>query len=365
VDEGMIMYWLPVILILPYLILILRNYRSLLKIKTFSISAEPHIFVSVVIACRNEEKNLPSVMNSIGIQDYPENLYEVIIVDDNSTDQTSKIASKFIAPGNVLVLNNRGTGKKQALRTGILAAKADLIITTDADCTMGKSWIRTIAAYYEINGPDMIICPVQIKAVDGLFGYFQELEFLSLQGITAGSACLGDATMCNGANLAFSKGKYLNHSAYLHDEIRSGDDIFLLHSLKKEKNSKIMWLESPDALVTTKGSSSPGSLLKQRSRWISKSIDYTDFFTIFLALTVFVTLLLQIFYFVSMFIFPGFALVFLTVFVLKSLPDILILKNTLKRYNKRSLIRWFLPSQLIYPFYVVGVLFYSLIFRGK
>ncbi len=361
----MIMYWLPVILILPYLILTLRNYRSLLKIRTFSLSAEPQTFISVVIACRNEEKNLPSVMNSIVVQDYPGNLYEVIIVDDNSTDKTVNIASKFTAPANVLVLNNTGTGKKQALRTGISAAKADLIITTDADCTMGKSWIRTIAAYYEINRPDMIICPVQIKAVRGLFGYFQELEFLSLQGITAGSASLGDATMCNGANLAFSKEKYLNHSGNLHDELSSGDDIFLLHSLKQENNSKILWLESPDVLVTTKGSSSLGSFLKQRSRWISKSTDYTDFFTIFLSLTVFVTVVLQIFYFVAMFMFPQLAIVFLTIYVLKSLPDFLILNNTLERYNKRQLMKWFLPLQLIYPFYVVGVLFYSLIFRGK
>ena len=278
---------------------------------------------------------------------------------------TAKIASKYTATGSVQVLNNRGNGKKQALRTGIIAAKADLIITTDADCTMGKNWIRTIAAYYELNRPDMIICPVQIKAVRRLFGYFQELEFLSLQGITAGCAYSGEATMCNSANLAFSKAKYLNHSAYLHDEIRSGDDIFFLHSLKKEKDSKILWLESPDALVTTRGSSSLGSLLKQRSRWISKSTDYTDLFTIFLSLTVFVTVVLQIFYFVAMFMFPRLAIVFLTVFVLKSLPDLLILKNTLERYNKRQLMKWFLPLQLIYPFYVVGVLFYSLIFRGK
>ncbi len=81
------------------------------------------------------------------------------------------IASEFTVSGNVLILNN-GNGKKQALRTGISAAKAELIITTDADCTMGKSWIRTIAAFYEINRPDMIICPVQIKAVRRIFRKF-------------------------------------------------------------------------------------------------------------------------------------------------------------------------------------------------
>ncbi len=78
---------------------------------------------------------------------------------------------------NILIINNKGTGKKQALRTGIQAAKGDLIITTDADCTMGKSWIRTIAAFYEINKPDMIICPVQMESVHGFFGDFRNLNF--------------------------------------------------------------------------------------------------------------------------------------------------------------------------------------------
>lgn len=359
------MHWLPAILILPYFILLLKIYRSLLKLEIFRESADPGTFVSVVIACRNEQKNLPSVLNSIAIQNYPKHLYEIIIVDDKSTDKTFKIAAEFTWVSNVLALDNRGTGKKQALRTGIKAAKGNLIITTDADSTMGKNWIRTIVAFYEMNSPDMIICPVQIKSVPGFLGRFQELEFMSLQGITAGSARSEEATMCNGANLSFTREIYLNHSDNLHDEIKSGDDIFLLHSLKKENRLKILWLESPDVLVTTGSSSSVRSLLKQRSRWISKSTDYSDRFTIFLALTVFVAVILQISYFVAIFIFPDLVFVFLTVFVLKSVPDLLILKNTLERYNKGSLMRWFLPSQLLYPFYVLGVVFYSLIFRGK
>ena len=56
---------------------------------------------------------------------------------------------------------------------------------------MGEKWIRTIASFYEHNKPDMIICPVQLEKRNGFFRRFQELEFLSLQGITAGSAILG------------------------------------------------------------------------------------------------------------------------------------------------------------------------------
>ena len=116
---------------------------------------------------------------------------------------------------------------------------------------MGKSWIRTIAAYFEENNPDMIICPVQLDGKQGFFARFQELEYLSLQGITAGTAAGGNGIMCNGGNLAFTREAYLNHADHLHMELATGDDVFLLHSLKKDPGSKIIWLESQEAVVTT------------------------------------------------------------------------------------------------------------------
>ena len=354
------MHWLPAILILPYIFLLLKIYRSLLKIKTFNASTDPITFVSVVVVCRNEQENLPLLLNSIAGQDYPKGLFEVIIVDDNSTDRTYEIASGFTGPGNIIVINNKGKGKKQAIRTGINASSGILIITTDADCRMGKRWIRTIAAFYEKHKPGMIICPVQIEPKAGFFGRFQELEFLSLQGITSGSVFSGDATMCNGANLSFTREAYLNHTDNLHFEIASGDDIFLLHSLKKQIQSKILWLESPDTVVTAASSPTVGSFLKQRRRWISKGKAYRDGFTILLGIVTFVTIMLQVSVLVAGFINPAFIGVFLTIFLLKSVPDFLILRNTSGRYGKRELMNWFLPAQTIYPFYVLCVVCYSL-----
>jgi cellulose synthase/poly-beta-1,6-N-acetylglucosamine synthase-like glycosyltransferase len=230
---------------------------------------------------------------------------------------------------------------------------------------MERNWIRTIAAFYEIKRADMIICPVQLKSVSGFFGRFQELEFMSLQGITAGTALSENPSMCNGANLAFPREVYLNHSDNLHDEINSGDDIFLLHSLKKEKLSKILWLESTDTIVTTESSSTFSSFIKQRSRWISKGGAYSDQYTIALGIVTFVATFLQLSYVIACVIYPGLIWPFLLIFILKSVPDFLILMNTTDRYNKRKLLWWFLPSQLIYPFYVLSVVIYPLIFRKK
>jgi biofilm PGA synthesis N-glycosyltransferase PgaC len=359
------MHWLPTIVILPYIIILLKIHRSLLKAETFSVSTDPVTFVSVVVACRDEQKNLPALLTHISLQNYPSDLFEVIIVNDSSTDKTVEVAIGFSGIRNINILKNKGEGKKQALRTGISASKGNLIITTDADCRMGIDWIRTIASFYEINKPDMIICPVQIEPVTGIFGRFQELEFISLQGITAGSSLSGEATMCNGANLAFKKEVYLDHTANLHDEIYSGDDIFFLQSLKRDDRSKILWLESQNAIVTTTSSSTHGSFLKQRSRWISKAKAYKDRDTIILGIVVFTAIILQISYLIACLINQTLIIVSLSVFVVKSIPDYVILINTTRRYGRKKLMWWFLPTQLMYPFYVLSVVLYSLISRNK
>jgi poly-beta-1,6-N-acetyl-D-glucosamine synthase len=359
------MQWLPAILILPYFIILLRTYKNLLHPVNYHVSSDPEIFVSVVVACRNEEKRLPALLESLALQNYPKSLFEVIIIDDNSSDKTSEITRLSYGIENIYTINNIGKGKKLALRTGISAAQGNLIITTDADCMMGKNWIKTIASYYETYKPDLIICPVKIKPSAGFLGKFSELEFMSLQGITAGTALSGEAIMCNGANLAFTRQAYLSHSKNMHYEINSGDDIFLLHSLKKEPQSKISWLESQDALVDTESPSTLKMFLKQRSRWISKGKAYNDIQTIILGIVTFVAILLQVSYMIAAVIAPSFIGVFLTLLILKSIPDFLILLNTTARYGNKKLMKWFLASQIIYPFYVLSVVFYSLIFREK
>ena len=355
------MYWLPAILILPYFFLLLIIYRNLLKIIPFKCSPTPSIYVSVIIACRNEQEKIPLLLESISGQDYPEELFEVIIVDDNSTDKTFETASENSRADRYFVMKNKGRGKKEAIRTGIIASKGRLIITTDADCTMGKNWIKTIAAFFEKYRPEMIICPVQLEVHHGFFGRFQELEYMSLQGITAGSVMAGKGIMCNGANLSFTRDTYLNQMDKLHFGLATGDDVFMLHSLKKAINSGIMWLESTDSVVSTASSASLSSFLSQRKRWISKWKDYNDTFTIQTGIVTLIAAILQLTATVSLFFNISFIWPFLVILLLKSVPDFLILQNTTTRYGKSHLMRWFIPAQLIYPVYVMAVVTYSLL----
>jgi cellulose synthase/poly-beta-1,6-N-acetylglucosamine synthase-like glycosyltransferase len=353
------MHWLILILIFPYLFLLLRIYRNLLKIKQFNSGSDPKIFISIVVACRNEEKHLPSLLNDISVQDYLPDLFELIIIDDNSSDRTFNLASEFKGIKNIKVIKNDGTGKKHAIRSGVNASEGDYILVTDADCHMGKEWIRTIASFFEVKKPELIIGQVILISKTGFLNRFQELEFFSLQGVTAGMAIGGNPVMCNGANLAFTKETYHKHSDNLHDELVSGDDVFLLHSIKRDQGNKIMWLESQKAIISSMASENLSSFLRQRARWISKAGAYNDRSTKVLAIVTFVTILFQIILMIAGLFNPVFLLIFLASFLLKSVPDFLILQNSTSRYGKRDLMKWFLPSQLIYPFYVISVVLWS------
>lgn len=357
------MEWLFLIILVPYLYHILKIWKALSGIKDFKPANDPGLFLSVIIACRNEEKNLPLLLADISFQEYCQDLYEVVVVDDNSTDTTADTARSFRGIKNLRVITSRGKGKKQAVRTGIEVSAGSFAVTADADCRVGRKWLKTIASFAEEKQPVMTINPVVINAGRGFFNRFQELEFLSLQGITAGTAAMGNPVMCNGANLGISKEAWLRNAGRLHEELVSGDDVFLLHSLKSEGLPGIMWLESADAEAATHGSVSLISFLRQRGRWISKAGHYSDHYTRQLGIVTFVTIMAQILILLSGFFNPVFFIVLAVFTVLKSIPDFLILHSTTGRYGKRELLRWFVPSQLVYSFYVVAVLPFS--FRGR
>ena len=354
------MQWLILIVIIPYLYFLLKIQAGLASIKPFHPDEKTEIFISVIVACRDEERRLPFLLSDISGQNYNPDMFELIIVDDNSSDSTFKVATGFRSVKNLKVLKNNGSGKKKALRTGVEASEGTLIITTDADCRTGKNWLTTIVSFYAGNKPEMIICPVKLESGKGFFLRFQELEFLSLQGITAGTSISRNPVMCNGANLAFLKESYLRYADSLHDELSSGDDVFLLHSIKKDPGRNILWLESDQALVTTQNADTLSSFLRQRARWISKAGAYKDLFTQVLAIVTFVTISVQLLLITFGLFFPGLLWVFAAFFALKSIPDFLILFNTTWRYEERSLLKWFIPSQLVYPVYVLAIFLYFL-----
>jgi poly-beta-1,6-N-acetyl-D-glucosamine synthase len=359
------MLWLPLILIVPYLYLTLKIFLNLRRAIPFRSSSDPEVYVSVIIACRNEQTRLPTLLRCLSEQSYPREFREIIIVDDNSSDQTVDYVASHNIDNHITLLRNKGTGKKAALLTGIGEARGRLIMTTDADCTMGKDWIKSVALCFQTRGPDLIISPVILNEGKGFFGKFQETEFLSLQGVTAGTALSGNGTMCNGANLAFTREAYMKSLSDLHPGHPSGDDIFLLHSLKKNRASCIVWLESAAAIVTAAPSSGYRTFFAQRERWFSKWKLYNDSGTIILGSVTLLAVLSELGLVVPAIFDTRLLITLATIMILKSVPDYLIISNRAAAYGKKHLLRWFIPSQLVYPFYVTGVIIVSLIRAGK
>jgi cellulose synthase/poly-beta-1,6-N-acetylglucosamine synthase-like glycosyltransferase len=211
----------------------------------------------------------------------------------------------------------------------------------------------------------MIIGPVIFEAKEGFFARFQELEFFSLQGITAGTAVMNNPVMCNGANLAFKREVYRRHSGNLKEEIASGDDMFLLHSLKRSERKAIRFLESEEAVVRTGPSETAVAFIRQRSRWLSKAGYYTDPFILYLGIVTFVTIIYMITLLSIGFFDTDFLALFFIIVIIKSLPDFLLLYHSTGRYSRKGLLKWFLPVQIIYPFYVTVVAIAALLRRGK
>jgi len=229
---------------------------------------------------------------------------------------------------------------------------------------MKPGWLSTIAGFYMQYKPDLILGPVDMAFVKGIAGRFFDLEFLSLQGVTAGSAGLKHPVMANGANLAFRKVNASEYINFINPCIPSGDDMFLLQEVKN-RNGIISWIESKEATVYTKGAGRILDSIVQRARWVGKSIHITDRETRTLSVITLLTNLIISASIISGIFLPGFLKLALCFYIMKSIPDFLILLRITGIRDKRSLLWFFLPSQLLYPLYVISIILPGIIYPGR
>lgn len=328
-----------------------------------SVDLHSGLSVSVVIACKNEENNLPKLLSCLQMQSCQH--FELILVNDHSSDATMSVMeaaqSLFL---NIKVIDAELCGKKNALKEGIMAASGSLIITTDADCLPGPNWLKVICSFQQSQPCDLIICPVQLTENKSLFARLQALEFNMLIASGAGAAGVGMPILCNGANLAFTKEAWMQSKLDLVAEQMSGDDIFLLQSIKK-RGGVIRFLKSESAIVFTEPANTLTAFFKQRRRWASKSPAYTDIQLIFTACIVFfISFCMLILVFSSLF-YPSLLVVFFYIFGVKFIADIIFLYFIRSFFKEEQL--WFhsFLLSIIYPFYIVLVAISALVFKNK
>jgi cellulose synthase/poly-beta-1,6-N-acetylglucosamine synthase-like glycosyltransferase len=232
-------------------------------------SDEPSIpLVSVIVPFRNEEKNLKRLLASLQAQTYAN--FEIILIDDHSHDRSSEIATES-GIVNLNVVKNKGEGKKNAITTGIQAAKGSLIVTTDADCILPDRWLSEIHLYFMDEQVKLVFGGVRIHPDKNFFSILQSIEFASLIGSGAATAALGFPTMCNGANLAYRKSAFEQVNGYDGNlAIASGDDEFLMRKIHQRFPDSVRFLNSQDAVVETAVQPDLFSFFRQRFRWASK-----------------------------------------------------------------------------------------------
>ena len=280
----MVLPVLTFLILLGYLFLIRYYHGHFKKLPFFSASGyAPETFVSVLIAARNEEKTIPHLLEALAQQTYPQHLFEVIVVNDFSTDNTAAVVQtlrqaqdKLFSKPHITVIQPGGSAeqssKKRAIEAGVQHARGPLLLITDADCVPGKDWIKTMAAFYEQKDASFTAAPVLFTHDGSLLQVFQVLDFLTLQGITAASVAAQFHTMCNGANLAYTKAAFERVNGFAGiDHIASGDDMLLMHKIWLQDKNKVHYLKSRDAIVRTAPVPSWPVFINQRKRWASKS----------------------------------------------------------------------------------------------
>lgn len=347
------------IVFLIYILFIGQLIYGFNRMKRFSRKEfTPKTSFSIVVPFRNEKENLPNLLHSISLLNYPKELVEIILVDDDSEDEF-RIQNLEFSIQMVKNIRKSNSPKKDAIETAIQIAKNDWIITTDADCLVQKNWLTAFDQYIQENEVKMVASGVCYVPKSGFLSAFQNLDFLSLQGATIGSFVINQPFICNGANFAYSKAFFKELNGFQGNEtIASGDDVFLLQKAVSYTPKKVGFLLAKESIVATKPVDTWTELFQQRVRWASKSTGYSSVYGKLLAIVVFSGNLVWIMSFLLWLTSILDQNIFMFFVALKFLIDFILIYKTANFFESK--LQYVLASSLLYPFFSVSVAVYSL-----
>ena len=330
--------------------------------------------VSVVVALRNEKDNIYELIKNLKDLDFPKDRMEILLMDDYSSDGSKEYAEQLITEwemnyARLISLEEIGVAgsKKSAVETAVSLAAGEYIVVTDADCRFEKEWLSTMVDFLEATGAKLIAGPVKPQVGIGFSGKFRELEFLSLSGTGAGSIGAGMPIFCNGANMAFTKEAFEAVGGYYgNKQFSSGDDVFLLHKVRKEFGSEaIRFVLDRKAVVNTFVGNNWKSFLGQRVRWASKTRGYRNLLSVTTAVSVFLMNVVLIAVFIFGFIQSFYFYLFGYLFMMKIMTDTPVMTGITGFYKRQKLLRWLLLFELLYIPYVTVAGFTSVFYGGR
>ncbi len=350
----MTIYFLPLFGLYFVLLLALRVGWSSSVVKREKRLVHEHYFISIVIPVRNEENNIGTLMNGLINQNYSALDFEVIIVDDHSTDGTFRRMNEckgVLQNLSIITLPEKENGKKAGLSCGINHSKGNIIATTDADCLVPPDWLTIINSAFQNPKINLAAGMVAIADEREFFSRWQAMEFASVMGTSAGMFGLNNPIMCNGANLSFRKEVFKKVSGYEGNEhIASGDDEFLLRKISNQFPGSVQILNS---IVITQPQNSLKEFFQQRIRWASK---WKENPSIGAKLGAVFILCIQVSWIV---LFLRISIdsykVSLVIIALKIIGDLFFLLPLFRFLKIKFRLIPFLGLQFLYPFYVIFI----------
>ena len=341
-------------------------WLRLKKTPAIQLPVEGSVLFSVVIPVRNEAQNMHNLLQDLNAQTLPAARFEVIVANDNSTDDTRQIALNFAtnqARFDLKVIDMPEdftvAPKKRAIDQAIQMAQGEWILTTDGDCRVGADWLRVFAQNIT---PQVQLLSGPVTFV-GFRSWAQTIEFSSLIGTGASAIGAGFPTMCNGANLAYRKRAFLQVAGFEGiNTIASGDDELLLHKIAGKFPDGIRFVKSALAVVQTAPQPNWRSFYNQRKRWASKWDASKRWPTMLLAVFIFVANASIVLAF-AIWLRGAASHAFLSkMLFLKCGSEFIFLALILRFLNKQKLIPLVVVVQFFYPFYV---LFFGIVAQQK
>lgn len=262
------------IIIFVYLYKYKKDYLK----KIDGLKAQPK--VSIVIPAKDEEKNIGKTIESVIVQDYPEELFEVIVVNDRSTDKTREIVEGYMKKHknlrivNITEKSETLAGKQNGLDKGIKAAAGEVIMVTDADCVINKNWVSSLARHFEVKEVGIVVGKTEILISENKFiEKFQAMAHRFLLDVAHIPIIFGRYTSGMGNNLAFRKQAYLDVGGYEGLGKSILDDEILIRGIA-QKGYSVAGAFGKNDIVYTHPMEDWKKLILQHKRWVVGSLNF-------------------------------------------------------------------------------------------
>lgn len=350
-----------------YLIIICTLYRGLRSLHTYDENG--NYTFSIIIAARNEEAVLRSCLDSVLNQSVPSDRYEVILIDDRSTDKTLDIANEYASlHPNVIVkhidkVSGKVSPKKNAVSVGVAMASKEIIVFTDADCIVQKKWLETINKSFDTN-TGLVQGITRYSEVNGMNKFFwglQSIDFLS-HGIVAASAIgAGIPLNSNANNFAFRRQAFSEIGGYGHNAstVVSGDDDLLLQRIWRQKKWKIRYMIDESGIVITLPTKTLKGVFEQRKRWGSKTIHYNPLQVLMLSGIFLFYLAIASALCIGIFI-PSYLILGMGMIILKFAGEAALMIPGIRIFGQNQLKCFIFPASIIQLPLVIGAVIFGI-----